>query len=130
MLNETLNDTKNRISKTVIELFAGVGGFRLGLNNSSADWSFVWFNQWEPNRKTQYAYDCYISHFGIKESYSNDDLEKWEYLKGSKKITRKTKDGYEYSFSEGAIPFLDPINKSAQTMLTSESTKNRSTHII
>lgn len=46
------------INKTVCELFAGVGGFHLGLSNSSAEWKVLWANQWEPSRKIQHAYDC------------------------------------------------------------------------
>ena len=57
----------------VCELFAGVGGFRLGLEKSSNDYKFVWANQWEPGKKTQHAYDCYISHFG-KENHINSDI--------------------------------------------------------
>ena len=41
----------------VVELFAGVGGFRLGLEPSG--WETVWANQWEPSTKTQHAADCY-----------------------------------------------------------------------
>ncbi|MBE5905972.1 MAG: DNA (cytosine-5-)-methyltransferase [Lachnospiraceae bacterium] len=61
------------MEKTVCELFAGVGGFRCGLNhiNSLEDmqkeevWKTVWFSQWEPaEKKTQYAHDCYVYHFG------------------------------------------------------------------
>lgn len=51
------------IEKTVCELFAGVGGFHLGLSNSKKDWNVLWANQWEPARKVQHAYDCYVSHF-------------------------------------------------------------------
>ena len=48
------------MDKTVCELFAGVGGFRCGLNsiNNISDtskpekWKTVWFNQWEPADKT------------------------------------------------------------------------------
>ena len=57
----------------VCELFAGVGGFRLGLENSSNDYKFVWANQWEPGKKVQHAYDCYVSHFG-KENHINSDI--------------------------------------------------------
>ena len=46
----------------VIELFAGVGGFRLGLERSG--WQTVWANQWEPSTKTQHAFHCYVEHFG------------------------------------------------------------------
>ena len=37
----------------VVELFAGVGGFRLGLN--ADDYEIVWSNQWEPSTKMQHA---------------------------------------------------------------------------
>lgn len=62
--------------------------------------------------------------------YLNGELEDWSYMKGPKRIQRTDKDGHKYYFSEGGIPFPDPINKPARTMLTSEGTKNRSTHII
>ena len=61
------------MKKTVCELFAGVGGFRCGLNHISdledmkkgEPWNTVWFSQWEPSEKsTQYAHDCYVYHFG------------------------------------------------------------------
>jgi DNA (cytosine-5)-methyltransferase 1 len=45
----------------VIELFAGVGGFRLALESSG--WEVVWANQWEPATRAQHAFDCYVSHF-------------------------------------------------------------------
>ena len=64
------------IDKTVCELFAGVGGFRLGLEESSKEWNTVWANQWEPGRKTQYAFDCYCSHFGDIDSHVNEDISK------------------------------------------------------
>lgn len=64
------------IDKTVCELFAGVGGFRLGLEESSKEWNTVWANQWEPGRKTQHAFDCYCSHFGEVDSHVNEDISK------------------------------------------------------
>ena len=62
------------IKKTVCELFAGVGGFRLGLERASNDWNIVWANQWEPGRKVQYAFDCYCSHFGNNINHVNKDI--------------------------------------------------------
>lgn len=59
-----------------------------------------------------------------------DALPKWEYMKGSKRIERISKTGYSYNFSEGPIAFPDPLDKPARTMLTSEGTKNRSSHVI
>ncbi len=61
------------MKKTVCELFAGVGGFRCGLNSiksiedskKSEKWETVWFNQWEPaDKKVQWAYGCYVNRFG------------------------------------------------------------------
>ena len=69
----------------------------------------------------------------VDEKYYIDNpatLAKWEYLKGAKKIERTSKDGHKYVFSEGPIAFPDPIDKPARTMLTSESSLNRSSHII
>jgi DNA (cytosine-5)-methyltransferase 1 len=70
----------------VVELFAGVGGFRLGLegwNGKSASSGYrnpikspfkvVWSNQWEPSTKTQHASMVYENRFG-EESHSNQDI--------------------------------------------------------
>ncbi len=62
--------------------------------------------------------------------YIGNKLEKWEYLKGAKDILRKAGTPHEYHFREGAIPFPDSLDKPARTMLTSESSLNRSTHVI
>ena len=75
------------MKKTVIELFAGVGGFRVGLNNITAvgedgraiekgPWKFVWANQWEPSTKTQHAFDCYNMRFPHAVDNSNIDISK------------------------------------------------------
>lgn len=70
------------MKKTCVELFAGVGGFRCGLNKVSLDkdkveengnWEFVWANQWEPSTKTQDAYNCYGTRFGF-DDVSNVDI--------------------------------------------------------
>lgn len=61
---------------------------------------------------------------------TEDKMPKWIYLKGAKKIPRKTKDGHEYVFSEGPVAFPDPWDRPGRTMLTSESTLNRSTHVV
>lgn len=60
-------------SKTlkVAELFAGVGGFRLGLEKSN--YKVVWSNQWEPSTKMQHASLVYEARFG-KKNHSNQDI--------------------------------------------------------
>lgn len=57
----------------VVELFAGVGGFRLGLEKSG--WRVVWSNQWEPSTIEQHASDCYVVRFGA-EGHVCEDIEK------------------------------------------------------
>ncbi|MBR5137025.1 MAG: DNA (cytosine-5-)-methyltransferase [Clostridia bacterium] len=52
------------MEKKICELFAGVGGFRLGLERLGSGWETVWFSQWEPGARTQWAHDCYVQHFG------------------------------------------------------------------
>ncbi|RDY59795.1 DNA (cytosine-5-)-methyltransferase [Flagellimonas nanhaiensis] len=57
----------------VCELFAGVGGFRLGLENTG-HYKVVWSNQWEPSTKTQHASMVYETRFGAK-NHSNTNIE-------------------------------------------------------
>lgn len=57
----------------VAELFAGVGGFRIGL--ARAGWKTVFSNQWEPSTVIQHASDVYINKFG-PTGHSNEDIAK------------------------------------------------------
>lgn len=59
-----------------------------------------------------------------------EDEPQWAYLKGAKKEKRVTSTGHEYNYSEGPIAYPDYLDKPSRTMLTGESTKNRSTHVI
>lgn len=60
------------MEKTMCELFAGVGGFRLGFNRLGSGWETTWFSQWEPGAKTQWAHDCYVAHFGDAPDMNNE----------------------------------------------------------
>ena len=62
--------TKNENLK-VVELFAGVGGFRLGLEKGN--YEVIWSNQWEPLTKAQHASMVYETRFGSK-NHSNQDI--------------------------------------------------------
>jgi len=55
-----------------------------------------------------------------------DDLDRWKYLKGAKKQKRKTKDGYEYNYSEGAMIYPDSLDNASRTIITGEGGKSPS----
>lgn len=57
----------------VAELFAGVGGFRIGLERASKRFRVVFSNQWEPGKKNQYASRVYVARFG-PEHHVNMDI--------------------------------------------------------
>lgn len=57
----------------VVELFAGVGGFRIGLEGASDAYETIWNNQWEPSTKHQDASLVYQARFG-KKGHSNQDI--------------------------------------------------------
>lgn len=57
----------------VVELFAGVGGFRIGLERASKHFKTIWSNQWEPTTKRQDASIIYCNRFGV-EGHSNEDI--------------------------------------------------------
>ncbi len=61
---------------TVVELFAGVGGFRLAATRASNVFDFIWANQWEPKRNVQHAFDCYNRNFGNSENHVCEDITK------------------------------------------------------
>lgn len=60
----------------VLELFAGVGGFRFGLNEVKNDagnaFEVVWANQFEPSSKKQWAADVYKARWGSADLVNED----------------------------------------------------------
>ena len=74
-------DKKGSSELRVAELFAGVGGFRVGLERASKKYKTVWFNQWEPGKSdaSQHAWRVYCQAFGedveqSKKSGTNTDI--------------------------------------------------------
>uniref|UniRef100_A0AB33J535 Cytosine-specific methyltransferase n=1 Tax=Prevotella sp. GTC17259 TaxID=3236795 RepID=A0AB33J535_9BACT len=63
---------------------------------------------------------------------SDKDLPKWEFEKGSKKIKRISKEGYEYVFSEGAMAFPDNLDRPSRTIITGEggTSPSRFKHVV
>lgn len=64
-----MNDRKIRVA----EMFAGVGGFHLGLSRASSDFEVVWADQYEPGKKNQFAYNIYKHNFP-NTNIINDDI--------------------------------------------------------
>lgn len=64
----------------IIDLFAGVGGFRVAFNRVNHKighniFDVIWGNQWEPGKKVQYAAEIYKREFG-EEGFVNEDIAK------------------------------------------------------
>lgn len=60
------------------------------------------------------------------------DLERWKYLKGAKKESRVTPEGYEYEYSEGGMAFPDALERASRTIITGEggSAPSRFKHVV
>ncbi|MBR0264105.1 MAG: DNA (cytosine-5-)-methyltransferase [Prevotella sp.] len=63
---------------------------------------------------------------------SDEDLPKWQYEKGAKKIERVSKEGYKYIFSEGGMTFPDYLDQPSRTIITGEggSSPSRFKHVV
>lgn len=61
-----------------------------------------------------------------------NDIDKWNYLKGAKREIRKSQQGFEYFYSEGGMIFPDPLDKPSRTIITGEGGKSpsRFKHVI
>ncbi|QGS51852.1 DNA (cytosine-5-)-methyltransferase [Spiroplasma tabanidicola] len=82
------------------------------------------------NGKKKILNDVLLENFDKKYFLSNEQIEKMKYLKGKKSIERIRPNGEKYFYTEGSMSFYDDINKQARTIITSETSMNRSTHII
>ncbi|MFB6257062.1 MAG: DNA (cytosine-5-)-methyltransferase [Flavobacteriales bacterium] len=68
-----MSNGKKEEQLRVIELFAGVGGFRLGLESfEESPYQVVRSDQWEPGTKKQHASMIYKARFGEKGHYCRD----------------------------------------------------------
>lgn len=85
------------------------------------------------NEKPKTLGDIVQKEESVDEKYfinDKDKLDKFKYLRGPKKIQRKSVDGHEYTYSEGGMSPYDSLDLPSRTMLTSEGTTNRSTHLL
>lgn len=105
---------KARKQIKVAELFAGVGGFRVGLERVSKDFVTVFSSQWEPpgTPSKQFASRCYVARFG-PEGHSNEDI-----AKVLDEVEQKKRKLPEIDMVVGGFPCQDysvakPLNQSA-----------------
>ena len=83
-----------------------------------------------PEERLYYTYPDINHSDETKNQLSKEQRQTWQYIKGAKKINRKAANGHEYVFSEGPVPMIDEYDKPARTMLTSEGSFSRTTHIV
>lgn len=83
-----------------------------------------------PEKRLYYTYPNIDHSDETREQLPREYRQTWQYVKGAKKIRRKAANGHEYIFSEGPIPMIDEYDKPARTMLTSEGSFSRTTHIV
>lgn len=78
--------------------------------------------------------DILVDESFVPEEFfiSDEELPKWQYEKGAKKINRVSKEGYEYVFSEGGMAFPDHLDKPSRTMITGEggNAPSRFKHVV
>lgn len=72
--------------------------------------------------------DIRVPDSEVPESFfiAEDDIPKWEAQRASKRIERTTKEGFTYTYSEGAMAWPDPLDKPARTILTGEGGRGAS----
>jgi DNA (cytosine-5)-methyltransferase 1 len=75
-----------------------------------------------------------LEDFEIPEEFfiSDEELERWQYQKGAKKILRTKKNGIQYEYAEGGMSFPDSLEKPSRTIITSEGgrTPSRFKHVV
>lgn len=76
--------------------------------------------------------DIIVPENTVPEKYyiEGEKLEKFKYLRGPKRLERTSAEGHKYVYSEGGMSETDSLELPGRTMLTSEGTVNRSTHLL
>lgn len=106
----------------------GTAGIMIDRNILSVDSTFVY------EGTSQTLGDILVDEEFVPEEFfiSDEELPKWQYEKGAKKINRVSKEGFEYVFSEGGMAFPDYLDKPSRTMITGEggSAPSRFKHVV
>lgn len=106
----------------------GTAGIMINRNVLSVDSSAIY------EGTTQTLGDILVDEEFVPEEFyiSDEELPKWQYEKGAKKINRVSKAGFEYVFSEGGMAFPDYLDKPSRTMITGEggAAPSRFKHVV
>ncbi|MFD1063269.1 DNA (cytosine-5-)-methyltransferase [Winogradskyella litorisediminis] len=116
--------------KTISDTF-NLGGKLSPFNNSGLyinDEVYTVKTKAQFDGKRKILKDVLVSDNEVPEEFyiSDEELDKWNYLKGAKKEIRETKDGYKYNYAEGAMIFPDALDNASRTIITGEGGKSAS----
>lgn len=124
----SIKEVSDNFNKNKKDSPFGTAGIMIDRNIISVDSTFVY------EGTSQTLGDILVDEEFVPEEFfiSDEELPKWQYEKGAKKINRVSKEGYEYVFSEGGMAFPDYLNKPSRTMITGEggSAPSRFKHVV
>jgi len=124
----TIKEVSDNFNKGKKDSPFGTAGIMIDRNILSVDSMAVY------DGPIQTLGDILVDEEFVPEEFyiSDEELPKWQYEKGAKKINRVSKNGYEYVFSEGGMAFPDYLDKPSRTMITGEggAAPSRFKHVV
>ena len=124
----SIKEVSDNFNKNKKDSPFGTAGVMIDRKILSVDSTFVY------EGTSQTLGDILVDEEFVPEEFfiSDEELPKWQYEKGAKKINRVSKEGYEYVFSEGGMAFPDYLDKPSRTMITGEggSAPSRFKHVV
>lgn len=124
----TIKEVSDNFNKGKKDSPFGTAGIMIDRNILSVDSTAVY------EGPIQTLGDILVDEEFVPEEFyiSDEELPKWQYEKGAKKINRVSKEGYEYVFSEGGMAFPDYLDRPSRTMITGEggAAPSRFKHVV
>ena len=124
----SIKEVSDNFNKGKKESPFGTSGIMVNRNVLSVDSTAIY------EGTTQTLGDILVDEEFVPEEFyiSDEELPKWQYEKGAKKINRVSKEGHQYVFSEGGMAFPDYLDKPSRTMITGEggSAPSRFKHVV
>lgn len=127
-INGTIQEVSSNFNKGKKDSPFGTAGIMINRKVISIDAEAIY------DGPRQNLGDILVDEEFIPNEYfiSDDELPKWQYEKGAKKINRVSKEGFEYLYTEGGMAFPDYLDKPSRTMITGEggSAPSRFKHVV